>query len=139
MKITIKSQNSLCPAHCQTCLKRNCMLAPLGQQTDTVSQPLYSNCIWLVTVLFAQRYRDCEITFHFFLVMAQIHTDAAFVTAFAALLLTYLKATYYFCLAAASSFLQTVSVVRIAGCRIFTESPSGTVYAIENSPASRCA
>jgi len=47
----------------------------------------------------------------------------------------YLKTAYYFGLSSASPVQQTVALVWNVGYPMRTESPSGYVYAIENSPA----
>ena len=66
---------------------------------------------------------------------SQIRADADPGTSFSALLRSYLKSAYYSGLSTASSVLQTVPLVWNVGCPMRTESPSGYVYAIENSPA----
>ncbi len=66
---------------------------------------------------------------------SQIRANADPGTSFSALLRSYLKATYYSSLSSASPVLPTVALVGNVGYPMRTESPSGYVYAIENSPA----
>ncbi len=54
---------------------------------------------------------------------------------FSSLLHSYLKATHYYGLSPASPLLHTLTMLRVVGYPMRTESPSGSVYAIENSPA----
>ncbi len=56
-------------------------------------------------------------------------------TSFSARLHSYLITTHCFGLSPASSVLRTLTFMRAVGYRKRTESPSGCVYAIENSPA----
>ena len=64
-----------------------------------------------------------------------IRSDANHSTSFSTHLRSFLKSTYYSGLSPASSFLQSVVLVGNVGYRMRTESPLGSVYAIENSPA----
>ena len=66
---------------------------------------------------------------------SQIRANADPGTSFSTLLRSYLKATCYSGLSSASPVLQTVALVWNVGYPMRTESPSGYVYAIENSPA----
>jgi len=66
---------------------------------------------------------------------SQICTNADAGTSFSALILSYLKAAYYSGHSCASPVLQTAALVLNVGYPMRTESPSGYVYAIENSPA----
>jgi len=66
---------------------------------------------------------------------SQIRAIADPGTSFSAILRSYLKAAYYSGLSSASPVLQTAASMWNVGYPMRTESPSGYVYAIENSPA----
>ncbi len=136
LKITFKSQNGLCPSylsdlfikkvHCRALRSADghSLVTPLFKLRTVGDRSLCSvgSRLWNDLPL---SLRDGSL----------IRADADPGTSFSALLRSYLKATCYSGLSTASSFLQTVPLVWNVGYPMRTESPTGYVFAIENSPA----
>ena len=136
LKVTFKSLNGLCPAYLSDLLNKKLhsrslrsadghRLATPLLKLRTVGDRSFSSVgprLWNELPLCL---RDGS----------QIRANADPGTSFSTLLRSYLKTTYYSGLLAASPVLQTVALVWNVGYPMRTESPSGYVYAIENSPA----
>ncbi len=133
LKIVYKSQNGLCPSYFSDLLNRKVHSRSL-RSTDghslvvpffklrTVGDRSFGSVgprLWNDLPLC---YRDGSL----------IRTDADAGTSFSALLRSYLEAACYSGRSTVSSFLNAVPlVVRKVGCPKRTESPSGSVFAIE--------
>jgi len=97
-----KSQYCLCPSYLSDLLSKKRILVLLYQLAHTVSIGIYLHWAWSVTELLAQRDLDS-----YYVTAHKIRTDAHLGTLFSALHRVFLKAAYYSCLFAASTFLQT--------------------------------
>jgi hypothetical protein len=136
LKITFKSQTGLCPSYLSELISRKPQSRSLWSADEyRLSTPFFR----LRTVgdrsfcsAGPRLWNDLPLCLRDF---SLIRSDANHSTSFSTHLRSFLKSTYYSGLSAASSFLQSVALVGNVGYRMRTESPLGSVYAIENSPA----
>ncbi len=136
LKITFKSQNGLCPSYLSDLLSKKVYSRSLrSADGHSLETPLFK----LRTVgdrsfssVGPRLWNNLPLSLRD---GSQIRANADPGTSFSALVRSYLKAAYYSGLSSASPVLQTVALVWNVGYPMRTESPSGYVYAIENSPA----